>query len=107
MTATLNRLSTEYIWNRITTAQDLTSASVEFAFVADGTAVDYPQEAGWLAGELTQESAQWWARVLIGPDAPTASPPGLSLAPGVYGVWVRLADNPETPVRFTGTVTVT
>jgi hypothetical protein len=97
--ATMSRLSTEYIWHRITTVQDLTGSSVAVAFMPDPPA-GLPTQADWNAGELVQEGTQWWARVLVGPE-------GIVLTPGTYQTWVRITDMPEIPVRNSGTVTIT
>lgn len=76
---------------------NLSTATVRFAFVAEGTA---PVEADWTAGSWDTDSSatptRYYARILVGPDN------GVELEAGTYVVWVEITDDPETVVRPAG-----
>jgi hypothetical protein len=95
--AKLSRLSTEYVWQRVTASQSLAGASAEIAFMDDGL----PIETDWEAAEIVTEGAATWVRILVGPGAG-----GLVLPAGTYTVWVRLTDNPEAFVRNVGSLVI-
>jgi hypothetical protein len=59
--------------------------------------------SSWELGTWGTGSYLGWhtASVLVGPGGV------VTLTPGTYTVWVRVADNPEIPVRQAGTVQIT
>jgi hypothetical protein len=72
---------------------------VSLAFVVRGG----PDPAGgdWVSGSWEPDgSGGWLARTLVGPGAKV-------LPVGTYEVWVKVADNPEVPVRSVGVLQVT
>lgn len=79
---------------------DPTSATVEYAFT---TGPD-PATGDWKPGTwetIPGPPRQYAARILIGPNQ--VADPGR----GFWIVWVRVTDNPETPIRAIGTLTIT
>lgn len=94
-------LATEYIYVEVTnTNRDPTGDPVRFAFITPSN--KRPDSATtWITGEWDPGAATPTARVLIGPDNG-----GHPLAAGTYGMHVWITDNPETPLRFSGYVTV-
>lgn len=99
---TISRLTREFVYSDVTTPNDLTSATVEFAFKAAG---DIPDELDWDEGELLQEGTEWVARILVG-DGGTVTLESPSDYPFDWQTWLRITDNPERPVRRPGIVTV-
>jgi hypothetical protein len=99
---TISRLTREYIFTDITTPNDLTSATGEFAFMEPG---EIPEELDWETGDILQEAEGWVARILVGDgaDVTLASP---DTYPYDWQVWLRIDDNPERPVRRPGIITV-
>lgn len=76
---------------------DPTGDTVQFAFAAPGAT-----PSAWTAGEWEEggDGIFYVAKVLVGPGA-------LVLAAGSYQAWVKISDNPETPVLKAGTLEVT
>ena len=73
---------------------DVTGDAVEMAIVVAKTDVtdgDF-HSATWVAGS---------AAILVGPGG---SPSIGTFAPDFYDVYIRITDNPETPVLFAGTI---
>lgn len=72
--------------------------TVQFAFIPQATQV--PQSADWKAGFWEANTASllypWNAVCLIGPSGT------VTLGTGVYVVYVKIFDNPETPVDIVG-----
>ena len=100
---TISRLTREYVFSDITTPNDLTSATCDFAFKAAG---EIPEELDWEEGTLLQEGVgEWVARILVGDggDVTLASPGSY---PYDWQVWLRITDSPERPVRRPGIITV-
>jgi hypothetical protein len=97
-------LSTEYIqipvWaSRQGQPYDPSGDVVQFAFTRPG---DEPDT--WVAGDwwtAAQPDGSWVAFVLVGP-----ANGGTALTPGVWDIWVMIADTPEVPVRVTGTLEI-
>lgn len=93
MAATIPAVSTEYLHGPVTASATLDTQTVEVAFVTPASAV--PSDAtSWITAtwEGGAATTRTW-RVLIGPGS--AAP----LAAGSYGVWVRITDTPEVPIR--------
>ena len=90
--------STEYV--RVTAVSKASGSAVnpaappKFAFMLT---TDNPGDTDWLTGEWTTS----WARILVGPVGGT-----VTLAPGIYTVWLTWAAGTETPVYRAGTLTV-
>lgn len=104
MSVTISDLSTVYVKSRVIAtkngaAYDPTGDTVEVAFKAPG--VD-PTGPDWHAASWETSGTNYYARLLVGPGAG-----GLVLAVGTYHMWVRITDNPETPVvEVPGTVRI-
>ena len=82
--------STEYYECQvISPIDDLSSDVVAFAFLIAGTS-PVPLTV-WHVGEWEEQTP----RILIGPLNG-----GLPLTVGMYGIWVKITDNPEVPVEF-------
>lgn len=105
----LSAQATEYVHVQATATdvttdapQDPTGDSVWLAFT-DGIA---PEDADWLAGEWLTRTADvalgnsYWARTLVGPNAPTQLPVG------ELAVYIKIGDSVETPVAYAGALTV-
>lgn len=100
MAATIPSVSTEYLHGPVTASVTLDTQPVQVAFVTPSSAT--PSDAtSWVDAEWegTAGTTRTW-RVLIGPG--TSSP----LPAGAYGVWVRITDTPEVPVRKHDTLTI-
>lgn len=95
MSVVISDLSTVFIKTRIMATKDgnvynPTSDVVEVAFKAPGTdpaTLDW-QTASW----ETAGTNVFYARLLVGPAG------GYVLPTGSYRMWIRVKDNPETPV---------
>lgn len=70
-----------------------TADTVQLAFPAPS--VD-PVSGDWVTGSWEPGGPPYVARLLVGPGGPK------TLAKGSYDVWVKIADNPETPARKAG-----
>lgn len=81
---------------------DPTAATVEFAFLNNDD--DRPDDnAGWVTGDWEQANRSYFARCLIGPGSPS----GVVLVAGTTRyVWVRITNDPERPVKYSGTIEV-
>lgn len=96
-------LSTAYVQTSVQasvggTPYDPTSDSVAFAFVPPGTR---PVSDDWQAGSWdTNPAGTPLAQCLVGPAD------GVELARGLYGVWLRITDNPEVPIAPVGTLQI-
>lgn len=101
--------STVYVQVPVTNTEgiDPTADVVALAFIGPyGTTVqaaDYPptstttwHTASWLAGAATPT-----AKLLVGPNGGA-----VTLGVGGYQVWVKITDNPETPVLWSGPLVV-
>ncbi|MFL5736662.1 MAG: hypothetical protein ACJ76P_04915 [Actinomycetota bacterium] len=75
---------------------DPTADVVDLAFLASGT----PESGDWITGSWETDGTAHFARCLVGPGG------ALALAPGLYTVWVRVTDNPESPVKEAGILEV-
>lgn len=104
--ASISSLSTEYIKCQVefTVAGVVTDPStdtVQMAFVAPGTdpvSGDWTA-ASWESDITTPSKPIRYVRCLMGPGAKV-------LAKGSYTVWVKIADNPETPAKPAGLLEV-
>lgn len=79
-----------------------TADAVQFAFMPLGASPasgDFKSASWETAG--TSPNVVYYARCLVGPGGT------VTLAAGVYVVWVKVTDNPEIPVKQAGTLTVT
>ena len=92
-TPEVSRLSTEYLKVPFTSNVDPdTIAGVDIAFTADhGT-----EPTTWHPATIADGAA----RILLGPDG------GIEPGVGLWWVWVRLTDSPETTVEIAGLVEV-
>lgn len=102
---TISALSTEYVQVPVsaTTAGvpiNPTSDQVQFAFMATGN----PTSGDWHLGSWqTIAPTTYVAQILVGPGSG-----GVPLTAGTtYSIWVKVTDNPETPVRQVGLLKIT
>lgn len=80
---------------------DPSADTVQLAFMV-GSAIPAPGDwktASWET-DSTTVPATYKARCLVGATG------AVTLTPGVYQVWVKLTDSPETPVRQAGPLVV-
>lgn len=93
--STIHRDSVEYLNVTVSAPAgvSLSAQPVAIAVVAGSPAVTDWHTAAWVEGTTT-------ARLLVGPAH-------VALTPGYLNVWVKVTDNPETPVLKAGTITVT
>ena len=93
-------LSTEYVRVAIDAGVDPTADNVQMAFPVTGVA---PESADWKSATWESTGGTYYARCLVGPGFGGV----VSLtAGGLYDVYVKVADNPETVVRNTGALAV-
>lgn len=71
--------------------------NVSFAFPRPGVA-----PSTWFSGSWETVSGTYYARVLIGPTGGV-----VTLGVGLYNVFVKISDNPESPVVDGGTLEIT
>lgn len=80
-----------------------TTGSVDLAFVA-ADLIGEPAGGDWKAGtwetDTTQTPNLYYGRVLVGSGGT------VTLAAGLYGVWIRVTLAPETIIRQSGELTV-
>jgi hypothetical protein len=81
---------------------DPTIDAVALAFVAQGS---LPAAGDWKTGswlnDTTTVPTTHFARALVGP-----SPGVVTLAPGIFDVYVRVTDSPEQPIKKAGSLRV-
>lgn len=101
---TISSLSTEYVQVPISataagTPVNPTSDQVQFAFLATGN----PTTSDWVLGSWeTIAPNTYIAQCLVGPAG------GVTLTAGTtYTIWIKVTDNPETPVRQVGLLKIT
>jgi len=96
-------LSTEYVRVAIDAGVDPTADNVQMAFPLTGVA---PVSGDWKSATWETDSstdpATYYARCLVGPGVGGV----VSLTAGLYDVFVKVSDNPETVVRNTGALAV-
>lgn len=103
----ISSLSTEYIQVEVTATvngsspYNPTGDQVQMAFIASGN----PESGDWHTGAWQTLSSSagpvYLAQCLVGPSG------GVALLAGTYGVWLKVTDNPEIPVRQVGILQVT
>jgi len=99
----ISSLSTVYVQVPVSATfngiiHDPTADTVQMAFMT-GTAK--PSGPDWHTGGWdTAPGPVYSAQVLIGPSG------GVSLAVGVYTVWLKITDSPEIPVDTVGFLTI-
>lgn len=100
MNKTMSALSTELVEYRVAAtingaAYNPTADVVQFAFPGYGTD---PASTDWHPGTWqTDPGSTYWAQCLVGP-----ANGGVVLAVGSYGIWLKIVDNPEVPVKQVG-----
>ena len=104
MTVDIRADSTEYAKATITVDKDITGDVIEVALPATGT-----DPTTWFTANVTgvvdNGNGKWTAsyRLLLGPAGGA-----VTLTKGTTYDWcVKVTDNPEVPIRNTGTVTAT
>lgn len=77
---------------------DPTGDTVSLAFMLGRATPDTPD---WVLGswQTSSVNGQYFAQALVGPT-------GHVLTPGVYTVWIKIEDDPETPIAQSGNLTV-
>ena len=81
---------------------DPTGDPVAFQFTVGGLPVQVqPVEDGWTPGSWVQTAGGLLAACLVGPGG------GVSLAPGVWTVWIQIIDGLTTVVEAIDSLTIT
>lgn len=98
-TAIISSLSKEYVLVPVSAKEagapiDPTTSPVEMAFAAADADPDDWHEAEWETA-----GSKHYARCLVGPGE-------VEIEKGLWQVWVRVTDNPETPVMRAGELRV-
>ena len=103
----ISSLSKEYVRVRVYAetngvAVNPTADTVEMAFISGDTEPTSPdwKAASWET-DTTTEPDTYYARCLVGPGGT------VTLADGLYQVWVRVTDSPEIPVKKSGELRIT
>lgn len=83
-----------------------TSDTVQFAFTVNTGSPVNPVSGDWKAGSWDGAQPRppgnaYLAQCLVGPGGTIA------LTPGVYSMWIKVLDSPETPVIDVGLLTIT
>src|SRR6476469_5504856 len=95
----ISALSKEYIRVQVSVKvsganYDPTADAVAMAFMTAGAAPTGPDfKAGTWEADSTSNPPTYWARCLVGPGGGV-----ITLAAGLYTVWVQITDVPEVPV---------
>lgn len=94
-------LSTEYVRVAIDAGVDPTADTVQMAFPLAGNQPTDWKSATWETDTATDPDT-YYVRCLVGPG------PGgvVTLVYGLYDVYVKVNDNPETVVRNTGALAI-
>jgi len=105
MALVISRLTTEYLFWSVETPNDLSTSTADVAFMASASL--FPGASDWQSAEILSPESQPVIRILVGPGHIDA----FDLTPSTdasedYQVWIRINDNPESPVRRPGLVTV-
>ena len=100
---TISALSTEYVKVPVAATEsgvdvNPVTDALEMALMLPGY---IPTDDDWFTGSWEVDSGTYYARVLVGPDGGVAT-----LSRGLYEVYIKVADNPETVVRRVGAVGV-
>lgn len=104
MPITLSVVSLEYIKVPVNVKKngvyiDPTLSPVSMAFLT--TKLDVPDSGDWKTASWEQGLGyKHFIRCLVGPGATV-------LVAGIYWVWIKIEDAPETPVRQVGSVKIT
>lgn len=106
-TLTISHLSTEYILIPISVTKagdpfNPTSDEVQFAFMPNP--VQQPGMSDWVTGEWDTDTSNiiypYNAKCLVGPTGT------ITLGTGAYSIYVKVFDDPETPVLVAGQLIV-
>ena len=105
--AEISAVSLEYVKVPVSAREDgavvdPTADTVQMAFLTSGS----PGVSDWKSGswetDATTNPDTYYARCLVGPSGGT-----ITLTAGsTYQVWVKVTDNPETPVKRAGLLRV-
>lgn len=101
--------STEYVFVPVSALgtsapYNPTADVVAFGFITSPTGTGTP--GTWYTGTWFIPTANtYYAACLLGPGG-TGTVPPVSLAPGIYTVWIRISDSPEIPVRTPGLIQI-
>lgn len=98
----ISALSLEYVYVPVAAraagaAVNPTADTVAMAFMAGATR---PTSGDWKTASWDTDATTYRARCLVGTGGAVA------LNPGIYAVWVKVTDSPETPVRLAGPLKV-
>lgn len=74
---------------------------VEFAFTSGSTQPDTWHAGSWDTSQPNPQTSTYCAQILIGPTG------AVTLPAGRYNIWIKIHDNPETPVLPAGQLTIT
>ena len=101
-TVVLSSLSLEYVRVAVTIKRlgvevDPTTDTVQMAFTAVGVE---PVSADWKSASWETVDGEYIARCLVGPTGT------VTLSDNMYTIWVKVADDPEIPVRPVGRLRV-
>lgn len=106
-TTAISGQATMYVQTTITAPYNPTSASVSFAFLGPYNNQPQASEAvvtsgtTFNVGSWVNTTSPYTAQCLVGPTGGVTT-----LATGTYGVWVKIATSPETPVLYATTIVV-
>ena len=104
---TRSSLTTEYLAYPVTfisggTTQNPTADVVQFALMPNPANAN-PGVSDWHLGSWSTTSTPTYiAQILIGPGTGGYNP-----GPGLYNVWIKITDNPETPTQMIDTLQLT
>jgi hypothetical protein len=105
MSAALSVISLEYIKVPVNVKKngvyvDPSAANVYMAFLSTRTAAPITNDwktSSWEPGL----GNKYYIRCLVGPGGTT------TLTAGIYWVWIKIVDSPETPIRQVGSIRIT
>lgn len=104
MTATISAASTEYVQVIVSAKESGAAVNVSTATVTMGfsatSAVPTWRTASWDT-DATTDPDTYRAQCLVGPDGGVET-----LTAGLYNVWVKVVDSPETVIRKAGQLRV-
>lgn len=101
--------STQYVFSAVIAEADPTAGQVSFAFLGPYNSASQAADETPVAG-TTYTTGSWGtptsypttypAQCLVGPSG------AVTLTAGTYSVYVKISDSPETPIIWSGLLTV-
>ncbi len=100
MSQRISALSKEYVKVQVSATESGAAIDPTPDVVAMAIVTGTPVSGDFHTATWETAGTKYYARLLVGPGA------ALTLTPGTYGVWVKVTDSPEVPVKRSGALVV-